>query len=148
MFNCWVDILYGKIHWIVSLGGWLAAEAVLLQNCWVDILCGKILWILSLGGWLAAEAVLSTNPMLCNAMLCCAMFNCWVDILCGKIHWIVSLGGWLAAEAVLLQTLCSIAGWPFCAVKCTGLYRWVAGWLLRLCFYKPYVQLPGGHFMW
>ncbi len=51
-----------------------------------------------------------------------------MDILCGKTHWIVSLGGWLAAEAVLLQTLCSIAGWTFYAVKYTGLYRWVGGW--------------------
>ncbi len=74
-------------------------------------------------------------------------FNCWVDILCGKIHWIVSLGGWLAAEAVLLHTLCSIAWWTFYAVKYTGFYRWVGGWQLRLRFYKPYVQLPGGHFI-
>ena len=56
------------------------------------------------------------------------------------------LGGWLAAEAVLLQILCcamlcSVAGWPFYAVKYTGLSRWVAGRLLSMCFYKPYAMV-------
>ena len=75
MFNCWVAILCDKMHRIVSLGGWLTAEGVLLQtlcyamfNCWVAILCGKIHRIVSLGGWLAAEAVLLQT--LCYDMLC------------------------------------------------------------------------------
>ncbi len=39
MFNCWMDILCGKIHWIVSLCGWLAVEAVLLQTLCYAMLC-------------------------------------------------------------------------------------------------------------
>ncbi len=63
MFNCWIDILCGKILWILSLRGWLAAEAVLLQNLcsiagWTFYAVkytGLYRWV---GGWQAGEAVL------------------------------------------------------------------------------------------
>ena len=60
MFHVWVDILCGKIHRIVSLGGWLAAEAMILQTLCYAMLC---------------------YAMLCYAMLCYAMFR-WLMAGC------------------------------------------------------------------
>ena len=51
MFNVWVDILCGKIHRIVSLGGWLAAEAMILQTLCYAMLCYAMLcYVQLLGG--------------------------------------------------------------------------------------------------
>ena len=131
MFNCWMPK-------VCSILRCLAADAVLLQA--LCSIAGMPNYVVKCSVWLLRQCfhkpylrLLDGKILRSNAVSGCwggastnPMFNCRMAKACGKMQC-------LAAEAVLLQTLCSMAGLPNYAVKCSV-------WLLRRCFYKTYVQ--------